>query len=110
MPPTEVLLVSFAASAESVSDESGCRSTLMISFDGRDLTDGDYLVTQVIVEVNGEVWHDSSSISTVHYQNSVGGQVGCGETFNIEVTANNEKGQTATSTGSITTPVPELEL
>lgn len=110
MPPSDVLLVSFAAGAESVRDESGCRSTLMISFDGRDLTDGDCLVTQVIVEVNGELWHDSGTVSTVHYQNSVGGQVGCGETFNIEVIATNEKGQTATSTGSITTPVPELGL
>jgi len=107
MPPaSSVLQVSFAGSAKSVRDESGCRSTLTISYDARDLTGGDYLVASVVIKLNGEVWLDSGAVSIEHYHNSVTKQVGCGETFNIEVTAINEKGQTVTSTGSITTPVP----
>ncbi|MCK4221376.1 MAG: hypothetical protein KAX25_00790, partial [Dehalococcoidia bacterium] len=107
LPPAKsVLSAAFAASAKSVSDQSGCTSTITISYSAQDLTGGGYLVTSVVLKVNGEVWHDSGSISTEHYQNSVGRQVGCGETFNIEVIATNERGQTVTSSGSITTPTP----
>jgi len=105
-PVSSVLSAAFAASAKSVSDQSGCTSTLSISYDARDLTGGGFLVTSVVLKVNGVVWHDSGTISIEHYQNSVDRQVGCGETFNIEVTATNERGQTVISTGPITTPVP----
>jgi len=85
-----ILHVAFEASAESILDEFGCHSSLSISFEGWDLTEGAHLVTNVAIIVNGEVWHDSGSISTVFYQSSVEWQVGCGETFNIEVMAPNE--------------------
>ena len=104
--PEEVLQVSSAASARSIRDESGCRSTVTISFDGTDLTGGNYPVTRVVLVVNGQTWFDSGSISTVHYHNSIEIEANCGETFNFEVTATNQIGLTATSTGSITTPVP----
>jgi len=52
------------------------------------------------------VWHDSGTISMVNYQNSVSRQVGCGQTFNIQVTATNKSGQMVIVPGSITTPVP----
>ena len=103
---TEVLIAGLEASAQSIRDELGCRSTLTISFTGQDITGGSYPVTNVVLIVNGQVWHDSGSISTVHYQNSVSRGVGCGETFNIEVTATNAIGLSATATKPITTPSP----
>jgi hypothetical protein len=103
---TEVLGVGLEASAQSVRDASGCRSTLTISFTGQDLTGGSYLVTNVVLKVNGVVWRDSGTISTTYYQNAVSQQVGCGETFNIEVIATNQYGLTATASKSITTPIP----
>jgi len=60
----------------------------------------------VVLTVNGQVWHDSGTISMVNYQNSVSRQVGCGQTFNIQVTATNKSGQMVIVPGSITTPVP----
>jgi len=102
----EVLQASLEASARSVRDESGCHSTLTISFAGQDLTEGSYPVTSVVLRVNGAVWHDSGVISATHYQNSASREVGCGETFTIEVTATNNIGLTTTATKSITTPVP----
>jgi hypothetical protein len=103
---TEVLIAGLEASAQSIRDESGCRSTLTISFSGQDITGGSYPVTNVVLIVNGQVWHDSGSISTGYYQNSVSKGVGCGETFNIEVTATNAIGLSATATKPITTPSP----
>lgn len=105
-PAEEVLYAGFEASAESVLHEPWCTSTLSIFFEAQDLTGGAYPVTEVILKVNGEVWYDSGTISTVLYQDSVSEEVGCGETFHIELRATNENGQTVTSTGSITTPVP----
>jgi len=58
--------------------------------------------------VDGEVWGDSGPISTVLYQKDVGREEGCGETFYIEVTAENEYGLTATASGYFTTPIPEF--
>ncbi len=107
-PTEEVLHVAFEASAESILDGFGCHSSLSISFEGLDLTGGAHLVTNVVLIVNGEVWHDSGSISTVFYQSSVEWQAGCGEAFDIEVMATNESGQLANSTGSITTPLPQF--
>jgi len=63
-------------------------------------------VTRVVLRVNGQVWHDSGSVSTTQYHQTVQKTVGCGETFSIAVTVNNSTGQTATSSGSLTTPVP----
>jgi len=103
---TEVLRVSLEASAQSIRDESRCTSTLTISFDGIDLTGGNYQVSRVVLTVNGQVWHDSGDISTVHYQNSVSRELDCGETLSMKVTATNAYDQTATVTSSIATPVP----
>lgn len=107
LPPTqEVLRAEASANAESLRDEKGCSSTLTISYSAQDLTGGSYPVTNVVLMVNGQVWHDSGTTSQVSYQNSVSEQVGCGQTFNIQVTANNKNGQTVIVPGSITTPVP----
>jgi len=105
-PPQTTLYVAFAASAHCTSSGPECSCQLSISFDGNDLTVGTYPVTKVVLRVNGQVWHDSGSISQTTYHQTEQRTVNCGETFNIEVTVNNTIGQTVTSTGSITTPTP----
>jgi len=107
LPPTrEVLRAEASANAKSLRDEKGCSSTLTISYSAQDLTGGSYPAVKVVLTVNGQVWHDSGTISMVNYQNSVSRQVGCGQTFNIQVTATNKSGQMVIVPGSITTPVP----
>lgn len=105
-PPQTTLYAASAAGAQCTASGAECSCSLSISFDGKDLTAGDYPVTRVVLRVNGHVWHDSGSVSTTQYHQSVQRTVGCGETFSIEVTVNNSIGQTATSSGSLTTPVP----
>jgi len=107
LPPEEVLYAFFNATAKCISDE-GCSCWLTISFGAEDLTGGDYPVTSVVLVVEGEVWDDSEPISTVLYQKDVGEEVGCGETFYIEVTAENEYGLTVTAQDYFTTPIPEI--
>ena len=106
MVETEVLQASLEAGAQSIRDELGCRSTLTISFAGQDLSGGNYPVTNVVLKVNGTVWHNSGSISTTHYQSSVLSEAACGETFVIEVSATNSIGLTTKATKSLTTPSP----
>ena len=53
-----------------------------------------------------QVWHDSGSISVADYHQTVHKTVNCGTTFSIQLTVNNTVGQTATSSGSLTTPTP----
>jgi len=105
-PPQTTLYAASAASAQCTASGPECSCSLSISFDGKDLTGGDYPVTRVVLRVNGQVWHDSGSVSTTQYHQTVQKTVGCGETFSIAVTVNNSIGQTATSSGSLTTPVP----
>lgn len=105
-PTTQVLRADASANAESLRDQSGCSSTLTISYNAQDLTAGSYPVTKVVLTVNGQPWHDSGTISQVTYQNAVTKQVGCGQTFSIQVTATNESGQMVIVPGSITTPTP----
>jgi hypothetical protein len=112
IPPTfppstqTVLQAAVAVSGESMSTGTGCTSTITITYDGTDLTGGDYPVTQVVLTVNGSVWDDSGSISQTQFHNVVSRSVGCGQTFNVSVSATNSLGQTATASGSFTTPVP----
>lgn len=101
-PANKVLSADFEAEAERLEGELGCM--LRITFDAWDLTGGNIPVTNVVLKVNGEMWHDSGGISTEHYQNTVLIDVSCGETFEIEVTATNANGQTVISTGPVTTP------
>ena len=105
-PPQTTLYAAYAASAHCTASGPECSCSLSISFDGKDLTGGDYPVTKVVLQVNGQVWHDSGSVSTTHYHQTEHRTVNCGETFNMVLTVNNSIGQTATSTGSLTTPVP----
>jgi len=105
-PPQTTLYAALAAGAQCTASGPECSCQLSISFDGKDLTVGDYPVTHVVLRVNGQVWHDSGSISTTHYHHVEQRTVDCGETFNLEVTVNNTLGQTVPSTGSITTPIP----
>ncbi|MFC1938893.1 hypothetical protein ACFLWM_01910 [Chloroflexota bacterium] len=105
-PPQTTLYSAMAANAQCTAAGPECSCQLSISFNGKDLTNGDYPVTHVVLRVNGQIWHDSGSISTTLYNHVEQRTVNCGETFNIEVTVNNTLGQTVTSTGSLTTPVP----
>ena len=103
--PEEVLQCNFGANANCQSGEE-CSCTLTVSYSGVDLTGGSMKVARVVLEVNGEVWHDSGSISVVSYSNSNSRQVGCGGTFFIEVTVTNVYGQSVACYDSITTPSP----
>jgi len=105
LPPEEVLYAFFNATAECISNE-GCSCWLTISFGAQDLTGGDYPVTSVVLVVDEEVWDDSGPISTVLYQKDVGREEGCGETFYIEVIAENEYGLTVTAQDYFTTTYP----
>ena len=102
----ETLKVSFAASAHSISDLTGCQSTVTISVQGLDLTEGTYPVSRVVLTVNDAIWLDSGDIAIISYDNAVSQEVGCGQTLAIEVTAVNSVGHTVTTAGSFTTPVP----
>lgn len=109
--PQNTLYVAFAAQANCSSSGEECSCNLSISFDGKDLTVGDYPVKRVVLKVNGSVWHDSGTIipgsaDSKVYHRTAQKTVSCGVTYNIEITATNSIGQTLTSTGSITTPVP----
>jgi len=104
--PGQVLSVDVRVDAESISDAAGCRSILSIDYNAYDLTGGDVRVTSVVLKVNGEVWHDSGSISTAHYHHSIESRVDCGEAFTIEVIAANKDGQVATAGAFIVTPQP----
>lgn len=104
--PQTTLYAAFASQAECTASPQGCSCNLAISFDGKDLTAGDYPVTRVILKVNGQVWHDSGNMTVTQYHQVVQKAVNCGAIFNIEVIVTNSIGQTITSTGSITTPVP----
>ncbi|MFC2008938.1 hypothetical protein ACFLUT_02675, partial [Chloroflexota bacterium] len=106
-PPTHTILqAAVAVSGKSVQDGEVCTSTITISYDGTDLTGGDYPVTRVVLTVNGSVWHDSGSISQTQFHHVESRSAACGQTFNISVTVTNSIGRTATSSGSYTTPVP----
>ena len=83
--------------------QSSCSCNLSISIEGRDLTGGSYLVTNVTLTVNGDIWDDSGNISETHYTKTVERLVDCDMTFHIEVTATNSIGQTVSSTGSVST-------
>jgi len=107
-PAEEVLSCSLEAYAESVGDQLGCSSTLSISFEGQDLTGGLYPVTNVVLKVNGVVWHNSGDIYTVHYQDFIQMPVGCEETFDMDLRVTNINSQAVICTDSITTPVPEI--
>jgi len=76
-----------------------------LSYDGTDLTGGDYPVTRVVMKVNGST-HDSGPIDTKQYHHSVTIPAACGQTFTVSVTATNSIGKSVTTSGSYTTPVP----
>jgi len=107
-PPTPqtTLYAAYAASAQCSGSGLECGCQLTISFDGKDLTVGDYPVKRVILKVNGTNWRDSGDITKTHHHDSVTKTVDCGQTFNIELIVRNSIGQEVKSTGSITTPGP----
>ena len=104
--PQQTLYAAVAASAHCTSSSEACSCQLSVSFDGKDLTGGTYPVTEVVLRVNGQVWHDSGSISVTNYHQVVQQAVGCGIACNIQLSVTNSIGQTATSSGSLTTPTP----
>jgi hypothetical protein len=106
LPTQTILQASVAVSGKSVQSGEACTSTIIISYDGTDLTGGDYPVTRVVLTVNGSVWHDSGSISQTQYHHVESRSAACGQTFNISVAVTNSIGRTATASGSYTTPVP----
>jgi hypothetical protein len=109
-PPQQTLYAAFMAQVHSTVTQEGCTSTLSVSFDGKDLTGGEYPITSVKLKVTGPGFmrtYDSKPVSNPeHHDSKSWSGLDCGETFNIEVTVTNSIGQTVTSTGSITTPIP----
>ncbi len=79
---------------------------MIVSFSATDSTGGQNQVTNVVLKVNGAVWHDSGSVATEFYKAVDERQVSCGQIFEFEVTALNQMGQTVVATGTFTTPVP----
>jgi len=106
-PPQQTPYVAFMAQVHSTGTQEECSSNLTVSFDGKDLTGGEYPITSVKLKVTGPSGtreYDSKPISNPeHHDTKSWSGLDCGETFNIEVTVTNSIGQTATATGSITT-------
>ena len=100
-PAQETLYVAYAANAQCTQTMEKCDCILVISCEGKDLTGGDYPVTRLVLKVDGSVWEDSATTLITKQKT-----VGCGTTHSIEVTVYNSAGQTVTTTGTITTPVP----
>lgn len=107
VPETAQLSLPLAMGAQSVSDETGCRSTLTISYSATLISEADVTVTQVILKVNGDVWIDAGNLSTTDYHNVVEKPADCGQTFNAEIIATTSDGLTFTTAASLTTPIPE---
>ena len=105
-PATTTLYGAMAASASCTSAGGECSCQLTVSIDAEDLTGGTYPVTSVVLTVNGQAWHDSGGLSTTDYHQVVTKTVSCGASFNLELTAENSIGQTGSTTGSLTTPIP----
>jgi hypothetical protein len=109
-PPQQTLYAAFMAQVHSTVTQAGCISTLTVSFDGKDLTGGQYPITSVKLKVTGPGFartYDSKPVQNPdHHDSKSWSGLACGQTFNIEVTVTNSLGQTVTSTGSITTPIP----
>ncbi|UCG53899.1 MAG: hypothetical protein JSV32_04630 [Dehalococcoidia bacterium] len=105
-PPQETIYVSFDGRGQCTATQSMCSCNLSISIEGKDLTNGSYPVTNVTLTVNGDVWHDSGSISETSYIKTIEKTVDCDKTFDIEVTTTNSIGQSISSTGSVTTARP----
>jgi hypothetical protein len=109
-PPQQTLYAAFMAQVQSIVTQQGCSSTLTVSFDGKDLTGGQYSITSVKLKVTGPGFtqtYDSKPVQNPnHHDTKSWSGLACGHTFNIEVTVTNSIGQTVTSTGSITTPIP----
>jgi len=108
-PVVEVaeLTLPISISAESISDDSGCSSTIAISY-GATITGAEGInVTVVTLRVNGEIWAESGSVSTRDYENVVSRDVACGQDFYVIVEATTSDGEIGTSSASITTPIPE---
>lgn len=83
----------------------GC--TVTASFYGQDLTGGDYPVTSVVLKANGQVWHDSGSVSTTLYERTVTQSAGCGQTYNFELTVTNSIGLEGVVTKTIVAEASE---
>lgn len=105
-PGVTILIVSVDAEAESHVVDSSCESTLTIFYEAEDLSGGDYPVRQVILRVNGSVWEHSGFINTDYYSHTEVREVDCDEDYHIEVRAVNSIGRIATTTRTITTPLP----
>jgi len=109
-PPQQTLYAAFMAQVQSIVNQQGCSSTLNVSFDGKDLTGGEYPITNVKLKVSGPGFtqtYDSKPVQNPnHHDTKSWSGLACGQTFNIEVTVTNSIGQTVSSTGSITTPIP----
>ncbi|MFC1917655.1 hypothetical protein ACFLXH_03280 [Chloroflexota bacterium] len=100
------LTVPIEATAESFSNDTGCNSTLTVSYSaGLSGPDG-INITSVVMSVDGEIMDDTGPTSTLGYSNSVELTGTCGQTFNIEVVVTTSLGTTQIEAASITTPIP----
>ena len=87
-------------------DPPFCESFFDVFFEVEELTGGIYPITRVILYLDGDIRHDSGSISEGYYADSVSGDAECGDTIEIELVAMNLAGQTATINELMTMPTP----
>jgi hypothetical protein len=87
-------------------DPPYCDSFFDVFFEVEDLTSGTYPVTRVILYINGVIQHDTGTVSTTYYSNSVGGGAECGETIALHLVGMNDIGQTVTVNETMTMPTP----
>ena len=108
LPPVEETLAAhLEGHAESFYEPPFCDSFFDVFFEVEDLTQGLYPITEVVLTLDGDVWHDSGPITEGYYSDSVGGGAECGETIDIELVAMNLAGQSVVITESMTMPTPK---
>jgi PKD repeat protein len=103
-PVEETLWAGFESHAESWLDPPFCESFFDVFFEVEDLTGGIYPIIEVVLRIDGDVWHDSENISEIYYSGLVDGPAYCGEIKEIELVAMNLIGQSLVVTDSITMP------
>lgn len=75
--------------------------TITANFYGQDITGGEYPVTNVVLKANGQVLHDSGTVSVIMYQNSASMSAVCGQTYDFELTVTDSIGLQSVVTHSV---------
>ncbi|MFA5055052.1 MAG: hypothetical protein WC562_02620 [Dehalococcoidia bacterium] len=88
-------------------DEQCVSCTISADFYGQDLTAGEYPVTNVMLKANGQVLHDSGTISETLYEGSASLSAVCGQSYNFELRVTNDIGLESVVTHAIVAEAAE---